>query len=147
MTISSLHSNGLHCHQMSFQQSWDVAERELLIIDVQPTTRWWYHESIFPKSLKNLSSTLLNRCHEELRYFWRPAVYSKVYLWVFNTHQVTSDPFRVSSRVWVKFMSTPFSKNFTYLKEPKKKRQLNTKSVTLYQNHCKFHSSFLKLHV
>ncbi len=48
---------------------WDVVEREICIIDVQPTNlqqlcdvSWQYG----PKSLRNIFNTLLNLCHEEL---------------------------------------------------------------------------------
>ncbi len=56
---------------------WDVVEREICIMDVQPT-------NLQQKSLKNVFNTLLNLCHEELRQFWRqkgvqPGT-SKVYL-------------------------------------------------------------------
>ncbi len=37
MTMSSLYSNGLHSHQISIQYIWDVVEREIRIMDVQPT--------------------------------------------------------------------------------------------------------------
>ncbi len=52
---------------------WDVVEREILIMDVQTTNLQqvmlsWQYE---PKSLRNVSNTLLNLCHEELRQFWR----------------------------------------------------------------------------
>ncbi len=39
---------------------WDVVEREIRIMDVQPLSQ---------KSLRNVSNTLLNLCHEELRQF------------------------------------------------------------------------------
>ncbi len=72
---------------------WDVVERDIRIMDVQPTNLqqlmlygcWWMlscHNG--PKSLRNVSNTLLNLCHKELRQFWRqkgvqPGT-SKVYL-------------------------------------------------------------------
>ncbi len=40
MTMSSLYSNGLHSHQISIQlieHLWDVVEREIRIMDMQPT--------------------------------------------------------------------------------------------------------------
>ncbi len=89
MTMSSLYSNGLHSHQISIQYStfgiwWNGR-----------FTSWMYSRQICsncvmlscqygPKSLRNVSNTLLNVCHEELRQFWRqkgvqPGT-SKVYL-------------------------------------------------------------------
>ncbi len=61
MTMSSLYSNGLHNHN-----------------HVMLSCQYW------PKSLRNVSNTLLNLCHDELRQFWRqkgvqPGT-SKVYL-------------------------------------------------------------------
>ncbi len=53
---------------------WDVMEREIHIMDVQPTNLQQLRDaiiSIWPKSLSNVSNTLLNLCHEELRQFWR----------------------------------------------------------------------------
>ncbi len=35
--MSSLYSNGLHSHQISIEHFWDVVEREIRIMDVQPT--------------------------------------------------------------------------------------------------------------
>ncbi len=52
---------------------WDVVEREIHIMDVQTTNlqqlmlSWQYG----PQSLRNVSNTSLNLCHEELRQFWR----------------------------------------------------------------------------
>ncbi len=56
---------------------WDVEEREIHIMDVQPTNLQQLRDaimSICPKSLRNVSNTLLNLCHEELRQFWRQKV-------------------------------------------------------------------------
>ncbi len=53
---------------------WDVVEREINIMDVQPTNLQQLRDaiiSIWPKSLRNVSNTLLNLCHDELRQFWR----------------------------------------------------------------------------
>ncbi len=53
---------------------WDVVEREICIIDVQPTNLQQLRDAIMPiwgKSLRNVSNTLLNLCHEEIRQFWR----------------------------------------------------------------------------
>ncbi len=66
---------------------WDVVEREIHIMDAQLTNLQQLCDaimSIWPKSLRNVSNTLLNLCHEELRQFWRqkgvqPGT-SKVYL-------------------------------------------------------------------
>ncbi len=66
---------------------WDVVEQEICIMDAQPTNLQQLCDaimSIWPKSLRNVSNTLLNICHEELRQFWRqkgvqPGT-SKVYL-------------------------------------------------------------------
>ncbi len=76
MTMSSLYSNVLNSHQISIQQStfgmwWN-----------ERFTSWMYRRQICsncvmlswqygPKSLRNVSNTLLNLCHEELRQFWR----------------------------------------------------------------------------
>ncbi len=53
---------------------WDVVEREIHIMDVQTTNLQQLCDAImtiWPKSLRNVSNTLLNLCHEELRQFWR----------------------------------------------------------------------------
>ncbi len=53
---------------------WDVVEREIRIMNVQPTNLQQLCDaimSIWTKSLRNFSNTLLNLCHEELREFWR----------------------------------------------------------------------------
>ncbi len=89
MTMSSLYSNGLHSHQISIQEStfgmwwngrfaswmysWQICSK-----CVMPSFQYG------SKSLRNVSNTLLNLCHEELRQFWRqkgiqPGT-SKVYL-------------------------------------------------------------------
>ncbi len=50
---------------------WDVVEWEIHVMDVQPTNLQQLRDaimSIWPKSLKNVSNTLLNLCHEELMY-------------------------------------------------------------------------------
>ncbi len=53
------------------EQLWDVVEREIHIMDVQPTnlhaTSVMLSCQYGPKSLRNVSNTLLN--HEELRQF------------------------------------------------------------------------------
>ncbi len=52
---------------------WDVVEREIHIMDVQPTNLQQLRDaiiSIWTKSLSNVSNSLLNLCHEELRQFW-----------------------------------------------------------------------------
>ncbi len=75
---------------------WDVKEREIHIMDVQTTDLQQLRDaimSIWPKSLRNVSNTLLNQCHEELRQFWRQKVVqpgtSKVYLikWPVSVYQ------------------------------------------------------------
>ncbi len=48
---------------------WDVVEREIHIMDLQQLRDAIM--PIWPKSLRNVSNTLLNLCHEELRQFWR----------------------------------------------------------------------------
>ncbi len=53
---------------------WDVVEREIHIMDVQPTicSNCVMQSCQYgPKSVRNVSNTLLNLCHEELRQFWR----------------------------------------------------------------------------
>ncbi len=62
---------------------WDVMEREICIMDVQPTNLQKLREAIMSISTK-IYQTLLNLCHEELTQFWRqkgvqPGT-SKVYL-------------------------------------------------------------------
>ncbi len=66
---------------------WDVVEREIRIMDVQPTNLQQLRDaimSIWTKISEECFNTLLNLCHEELRHFWRqkgaqPST-SKVYL-------------------------------------------------------------------
>ncbi len=48
---------------------WDVVEREIHIMDLLQLCNAIM--SIWPKSLRNVSNTLLNLCHEDLRQFWR----------------------------------------------------------------------------
>ncbi len=74
MAMSSLYSNGLHSHQISIQSStfgmwWNGR-----------FTSWicnWQICSVMlscqygPKSLRNVSKTLLNLSHKEFRQFWR----------------------------------------------------------------------------
>ena len=51
---------------------WDVVEREIRIMDVQPTNLRQLCDaimSIWTKLSEECSSTLLNLCHEELRQF------------------------------------------------------------------------------
>ncbi len=47
---------------------WDAVEREIRIMDVQPTNLQQLRQ-YGPKSLRNVSKTLLDLCHEELRQF------------------------------------------------------------------------------
>ncbi len=59
-------------------------EREIRIMDAQPTNLQQLRDGIASKYLRNVSNTLLNFCHKELRQFWRqrgiqPGT-SKVYL-------------------------------------------------------------------
>ncbi len=74
---------------------WDVVEREIRIMDVQPTNLQQYG----PRSLRNVSNTLLNLCHEELRQFWKPKGVqpgtSKVYLikWPVSVYHVPHGTF------------------------------------------------------
>ncbi|KAF7652374.1 hypothetical protein LDENG_00097700 [Lucifuga dentata] len=74
MTMSSLYSNGLHSHQISIQYStfgmwWNgrfvswMCSRQICSNCVMPSCQYG------PKSLRNVSSTLLNLCHQELRQF------------------------------------------------------------------------------
>ncbi len=76
MTMSSLYSNGLHSLQISIQQStfgmwWNgrvaswMCSRQICNNCVMLSCQYG------PKSLKNVSNTLLNLCHGELRQFWR----------------------------------------------------------------------------
>ncbi len=66
---------------------WDVVERKICIIDVQPTNLQQLRDaimSIWTKISEECFNTLLNLCHEELKQFWRqkwvqPGT-SKVYL-------------------------------------------------------------------
>ncbi len=57
----------------SIEHLWDVVEQEIHIMDVQPTNQQQLMLSCQygPKSLRNVSKTLLNLCYEELRQFWR----------------------------------------------------------------------------
>ncbi len=72
MTMSSLYSNGLHSHQISIQYStfgngrfasW-MCSRQICSNCVMLSCQYG------PKSLRNVSNTLLNLCHEELKQFW-----------------------------------------------------------------------------
>ncbi len=89
MTMSSLYSNRLHSHQISIQYStfgmwWNerfsswMCRRQICSNCVMLS--WQYG----PKSVRNVSNTLLNLCHEELKQFWRQKGVqpdtSKVYL-------------------------------------------------------------------
>ncbi len=89
MTMSSLYSNGLHSHQISIQKStfgmwWNgrltswMCSRQICSNCVMLSCQYG------PKSLRNVSNTLLNLYHEELRHFWRQrgvqTGISKVYL-------------------------------------------------------------------
>ncbi len=68
------------------KQLWDVVEREICIMDVQPTNLQQLCDAIMSiwTKTRNVSNTLLNLCHEELRQFWRQKEVqsgtSKVYL-------------------------------------------------------------------
>ncbi len=56
------------------QHLWDVVEQEIRIMDAQPTNLQQLCDaimSIWPKSQRNVSNTLLNLCHEESKQFWR----------------------------------------------------------------------------
>ncbi len=75
-TMSSLYSNGLHNHQISIQRStfgmwWNgrfaswMCSRQICSNCVMLSCQYG------PKSLRNVSKTLLNLCHEESRQFWR----------------------------------------------------------------------------
>ncbi len=58
----------------SIEHLWDVVEREIHIMDVQTTNLQQLCDAImtiWPTSLRNVSNTLLNLRHEELRQFWR----------------------------------------------------------------------------
>ncbi len=44
---------------------WDVVEREIHVMDVQPTNLQQLRDAIM---LRNVSNTLLNLCHKELMY-------------------------------------------------------------------------------
>ncbi len=66
---------------------WDVVEREICIMDVQPTNLQQLHDaimSIWTNISEECFNTLLDLCHEELRQFWRQKRVqpgnSKVYL-------------------------------------------------------------------
>lgn len=61
---------------------WDVLERESHSIDEKPTSA-----ATGPKSLRNVSTTLLIVCHKELRHFWRHKVVSILLL---NDYMLTS---------------------------------------------------------
>ncbi len=51
---------------------WDVVEREIHIMEDQICSNCVMLSCQYePKSLRNVSNTLLNLCHEELRQFWR----------------------------------------------------------------------------
>ncbi len=74
MTMSSLYSNGLHSHQISIQWStfgmwWNrrfascMCSRQICSNCVMLSCQYG------PKSLRNVSNTLLNLYHEELRQF------------------------------------------------------------------------------
>ncbi len=50
---------------------WDVVEREIHIMDVQPTNLQQLRDAIMSIWTKFSSKTLLNLCYEEVRQFWR----------------------------------------------------------------------------
>ncbi len=89
MTMSSLYSNGLHSHQISihyctFGMWWNMRFASWMCsrqICSNCMMRSWQYGA---KSLRNVSNTLLNLCHKELRQFWRQKWFqpstSKVYL-------------------------------------------------------------------
>ncbi len=71
MTMSSLYSNGLHSHQISIQKStfgmwWN--ERFISWMCSRQICSNWVNLSYRygPKSLRNVSNTLLNLCHEKI---------------------------------------------------------------------------------
>ncbi len=56
------------------EQLWDVVEREIRIMNVQPTNLQQLRDaimSIWTKINEECFNTLLNLCHEELRQLWR----------------------------------------------------------------------------
>lgn len=57
---------------------WDVLERESHNIDEKPTSA-----ATGPKSLRNVSTTLLIVCHKELRHFWRNKVVHPFTKWLY----------------------------------------------------------------
>ncbi len=76
MTMSSLYSNGLHSHQISIQLStfgmWWNGRFASWMCSWQICSKCVMLSCQYrPKSLRNVSNTLLNLCHEELRQFWR----------------------------------------------------------------------------
>lgn len=92
MTACSLYSSGLHSDQISVQWStigmwWNRRFASWMCSScVMLSCQYW------PKSLRNVSNTLLKVCHKELRHFWRqkgvqPGT-SKAYLirWLVNVH-------------------------------------------------------------
>ncbi len=85
ITMSSLYSMASTSPDLNpTEHLWDVEEREIHIMDVQPTNLQQLRDAImtiWSTSLRNVSNTLLNQYHEELRQFWRvqPGT-SKVYL-------------------------------------------------------------------
>jgi len=73
MTMSSLYSNELHSPQISNQKSTFGTDHGCTVkkkkkISNRCVMRSWQHG---PKSLRNVSSTLLTLCHKESRQFWR----------------------------------------------------------------------------
>ncbi len=76
MTMSLLYSNGLHSHQISIQQStfgmWWNGRFASRMCSWQICSNCVMLSCQYgPKSLRNVSNTLLNLFHEELRQFWR----------------------------------------------------------------------------
>ncbi len=89
MKMSLLYSNGLHTHQTLIQKStfgmwWNGRFATWMCSQQTCSTCMMLSCQYGPKSLRNVSSTLLNLCHEELRQFWRQKWFqigtSKLYL-------------------------------------------------------------------
>ncbi len=132
MTMCSLYSNGLQSPDLNpMVHLWYALEREIRIMDVHPTNLWhWQKCQYEPKSLRNVSNTLLNLYREELRQFWRqkgiqPRT-SKVYLikWLVSVY-LYSIPI-----IWKKMPCKYFNIGFLFM-EP-----LHTHHIcALLENH------------